>query len=97
MKQKLKQDINLGQNIRSIRKQKKLTQTEVVIKLQLLGFNITQSSLYKIESGVQHIYVSELIAIAEILDVPLSELFRPHGTIPIDPFHSASSSSVGSR
>ncbi len=77
MKQKLKQDINLGQNIRCIRKQKKLTQTHVVIKLQLLGFNTTQSSLCKIEAGIQHIYVSELIAIAEILDVPLTELFRP--------------------
>lgn len=80
MEPKIKQDIPLGKNIRSIRKQKKLTQMDVVRKLQLAGFDTTRSSYAKIEAGIQHIYASELIAIAEILDVPLTELFRSNPT-----------------
>ena len=37
MEQKIKQDIPLGKNIRSIRKQKKLTQMDVVRELELLS------------------------------------------------------------
>lgn len=80
MEQKIKQDIPLGKNIRSIRKQKKLTQMDVVRELELAGLGTTRSSYVKIEAGIQHIYASELIAIAEILDVPLTELFRSNPT-----------------
>lgn len=80
MEQKIEQDIPLGKNIRSIRKQKKLTQMDVVRELELAGLGTTRSSYAKIEAGIQHIYASELIAIAEILDVPLTELFRSNPT-----------------
>lgn len=39
MPQKIKSDVTLGQNIRSIRKSKKLTQEQVSTKMQLLIFN----------------------------------------------------------
>jgi transcriptional regulator with XRE-family HTH domain len=48
--QKIKQDeIHIGQNIREIRQQKKLGQTELVRMLQLAGVEMTRETLVKIE------------------------------------------------
>lgn len=51
MPQKIKSDVTLGQNIRSIRKSKKLTQEQVSTKMQLLGIDITRSIYSQIECG----------------------------------------------
>ncbi len=75
--QKIKQDtIQIGQNIHRIRKQKKIKQIEMVVKLQLLGIDITRESLVKIERGIQHIYASQLKAIKEVLDTTYDELLK---------------------
>ncbi len=60
--QKLKSDnqINIGLNIRRIRKERNIGQTELVILLQLNGILMTREILVKIERGIQHIYASEL-------------------------------------
>lgn len=76
MEQKIKQDsIQLGANIRRIRKQKNIGQTQLVIKLQLMGVSMTRESLVKIERGIQHIYASQLRAIKTALDTTYDELF----------------------
>lgn len=75
--QKIKQDtIQIGQNIRRIRKQKKIKQVEMVVKLQLQGVDMTRESLVKIERGIQHIYASQLKAIKEVLDTTYDELLK---------------------
>ncbi len=75
--QKIKQDsICIGKNIKEIRKQKKIKQIDVVIKMQLMGFDMTRESMVKIERGVQHIYASQLKAIKEILDTTYDELLK---------------------
>ena len=75
--QKIKQDaILIGANIKTIRKQKKIKQAEVVRKMQLLGVDITRESLVKIERGIQHIYASQLKAIKEILATTYDELLK---------------------
>lgn len=75
--QKIKQDtIQIGQNIHRIRKQKKIKQVEMVVKLQLLGIDMTRESLVKIERGIQHIYASQLKAIKEVLDTTYDELLK---------------------
>lgn len=75
--QKIKQDtIQIGQNIRRIRKQKKIKQVEMVVKLQLQGIDMTRESLVKIERGIQHIYASQLKAIKEVLDTTYDELLK---------------------
>ena len=75
--QKIKQDkIHIGQNIKSIRKQKKIKQIDMVTKLQLMGVPMTRESLVKIERGIQHIYASQLKAIKEILDTTYDELLK---------------------
>lgn len=75
--QKIKQDsIKIGENIRRIRKEQKLGQTELSVKLQLMGIDITRESLVKIERGIQHIYASQLRAIKEALNTTYDELLK---------------------
>ena len=58
--QKIKQDISIGANIRKIRAQQKIGQTELVRLLQLEGVEMTRETLVKIERGTQHIRASQL-------------------------------------
>ncbi|MBE7044203.1 MAG: transcriptional regulator [Ruminococcaceae bacterium] len=75
--QKIKQDaIHIGENIKNIRKQKKIKQIDIVRKMQLMGIDITRESLVKIERGIQHIYASQLKAIKEILETSYDELLK---------------------
>ncbi len=76
--QKLKSDseINIGLNIRTIRKERNIGQTELVNLLQLEGVSMTRETLVKIERGIQHIYVSQLKAIRDILDTTYDELLK---------------------
>ncbi|MBQ8808299.1 MAG: helix-turn-helix transcriptional regulator [Clostridia bacterium] len=77
MQQKIKQDeISIGANIRRIRKERKIGQTELAIKLQLLGVDMTRESLVKIERGIQHIYATQLRAICVALQTTYDELLK---------------------
>lgn len=74
---KIKHDeINIGQNIRRIRLQRKIGQTELVVRLQLRGVDMTRESLVKIERGIQHIYATQLRAIKDELDTTYEELLK---------------------
>ena len=72
--QKIKQDICIGANIRKIRKQQKIGQTELVQVLQLNGISMTRESLVKIERGAQHIQASQLRGIRDALHTTYDEL-----------------------
>ena len=72
--QKIKQDICIGANIRKIRKQQKIGQTELVRLLQLNGISMTRESLVKIERGTQHIQASQLRGIRDALHTTYDEL-----------------------
>ena len=75
--QKIKQDnIQIGANIRRIRKQKKIGQTQLVRELQLCGVSMTRECLVKIERGIQHIYASQLKAIKDALDTTYEDLLE---------------------
>lgn len=63
MEQKIKQDIQIGINIRKIRKKRRLGQTDLVRLLQIEGCDMTRECLVKIERCVQHIQASQLQAI----------------------------------
>ena len=74
---KIKHDeINIGQNIRRIRIQRKIGQTELVVRLQLRGIDMTRESLVKIERGIQHIYATQLRAIRDELNTTYNELLQ---------------------
>lgn len=77
MEQKIKQDeIFIGKNIRRIRKEKGIRQTEMVALLQLENVMITREALVKIERGIQHIQVTQLRAIKNVLETTYDELLK---------------------
>ena len=76
MAQKIKQDIDIGNNIRKLRKQAKLTQEQVVARLQLQNFDISRSIYSQIECGTYNIKVSELIALAKLFHVDYNAFFQ---------------------
>lgn len=76
MAQKIKQDIQIGGNIRTLRKQAKLTQEQVIARLQLQGIEISRSSYSQIECGTYNIRVSELIALADLFNVDFNAFFK---------------------
>lgn len=76
MAQKLKQDINIGRNIRKLRKETGYTQEQVVAKLQLLGAEISRSSYSQIECGTYNIRISELIMLAKLFHVDYNAFFE---------------------
>ena len=63
----------VGQTIRRLRNNRGLTQEQVSAQLQVRGCDVTRSALAKIEAGQRHIYVDELKALKEILQVSLDE------------------------
>ncbi len=73
---KILQDVNLGINLKRIRKSKGFTQDEVCTKLSLLGRPMLQNNYAQIESGKRNIFLSDLIALKEIYNVSYDEFFR---------------------
>ena len=71
---------NIGANIRRIRKEKGIGQTELIQKIDLVEWdfdvNLTREALVKIERGIQHIKVSQLKAISAILETTYEELLK---------------------
>lgn len=77
MEQKIKQTgIDIGGNIRRIRKEKGIGQTELVRMLQLRGLNMTRETLVKIERGIRHITGTQLRGIRDCLETSYDELLK---------------------
>ena len=76
--QKIKQDnaIHIGMNIRRIRKEQGIGQTELVGMLQLMGVDMTRETLVKIEREIQHIQASQLQGIRDALQTTYDELLK---------------------
>lgn len=67
-------DKMVGKRIRTYRKEQKMTQEQLAAKLQINGYDLTRSTIAKVESGQRHIYLYELKAIVEILRVSFDDL-----------------------
>ena len=76
--QRIHQDekINIGANIRRIRKDRKIGQKEMAEKLQLRKIPISRETYVKLERGIRNIGASELKAIKEILETTYEELLK---------------------
>ena len=72
---KIRQDINIGKNIRKMRIATGMTQEQVAAKLQLAGCDISRSVYSQIECGTYNIRVSELIALKQLFDVDYNAFF----------------------
>lgn len=58
----------IGKNIRRMRIDRGIGQSEMVRQLQLMDINITRETLVKIERGQQHIKLDQIRGIKEILN-----------------------------
>lgn len=69
-------DKRFGARLRAIREQRQLTQEQLSAMLQVRGIDLTRSALAKIEVGQRHVYLDELLALRESLDVPFDALLE---------------------
>ena len=71
----LKQDISIGQNLKSLRKRVGLSQREASAQLEILGIEITEDILAKIEQGRYSVKISVLLALKQIYKVDSFDSF----------------------
>lgn len=77
MEQKIKQEgIDIGGNIRRIRLEKGIRQTELIGMLDLKDIGMTREALVKIERGIQHITGTQLRGIRDCLETTYDELLK---------------------
>ena len=75
MRQNIKSDKIIGENIRKARNAIGITQEALATKLQILDCDISRGTLAKIEVGIRHISVDELNAIKEVLGMKYEDFF----------------------
>lgn len=68
-------DVPVGRNLQQFRKQKHLTQTELIVQMQLKGSDMSRSTLANIETDRRNIKISDLKILLELLEVEFSEIF----------------------
>ena len=73
--QKIRPDMNIGQNIARLRKSCNYTQDQVVAKLNLMSINISGSTYAKLETNRMNIKVSELVALSIIFLTDFNAFF----------------------
>ena len=69
------QDISIGGNLQSLRQRYGYSQSKLVIKLHLMGSNMSRSTYSKIETGTRNIRISDFLALKQIYGVDFSEFF----------------------
>ena len=74
--QKLRPDLDIGQNISALRRAAKLTQDQTIARMQLAGLEISKSTYAKIETNRMNIKVSELVALKQIFNVDYNAFFE---------------------
>ena len=67
----------VGPQIRKLRYQREWSQSKLATKLQLAGFDISRSTVAKIESRIRWVPDWQLYYIARALGVELADLFPP--------------------
>ena len=65
MEQCIVQDLNIGNNLKKLRKRANLTQAEVAARLELRGLSVSREIYAQMETGKHHIKVSVLLALKE--------------------------------
>lgn len=65
----------IGDNVRKYRKKRKMSQQLLSNKLELMGVYVCRGSISRVEDQSRTVTDIELYAIAEALDVSISELF----------------------
>lgn len=70
-------NVNLiGKNVELLRKEKGIKQKDFISKLQTFGLDINPTSYSKLEGQIRIATDKEVFAIANVLKVPMEELFK---------------------
>lgn len=77
MNQSLKQsrEFNIGNDLKRLRKQSKMTQKDVCVQLQLKGFTVSRVVYAQMEMGKHHIPLEIMISLVDIFKTTYEELF----------------------
>ena len=67
----------IGRNAERLRKERRIAQKDFIAKLQIFGVDINPTSYSKLEGQLRCATDKEVFAIAQILQIPMEELFRP--------------------
>lgn len=65
----------IGPYVKKLRKERKLTQKELAIQLQLLGYDFNDLTVLRIEQQTRFVSDIELLALATFFEVDMKELF----------------------
>lgn len=68
-------DVDIGKNLKKLRRSKGLKQKDVIARLQLLGIEISTYSYSRIENGKQNPTVSLLKGLTEIYGCDYNKFF----------------------
>ena len=66
----------IGKNIKSIRKNNKITQEDLCARMQILGYQISRSDISKLENGKKMITDFEIVGFMKALKVTILDLFK---------------------
>ena len=73
--QKLRPDMDIGNNIQKLRRKSGLTQDATIAKMNLMGISISKSTYAKLETNRMNIRISELVALKIIFDAEFNDFF----------------------
>lgn len=65
-----------GNEIKRLRKERKLSRQELSNKLMMLGIDINNDGIYRIENGKRIVKDFELAALAKVLDTTETDLLK---------------------
>lgn len=83
MEQKIRRDRNMGDNLRKLRLEKKISQEKLCAELQRRGCDIGRTTYAKYESGELNIRASVLIELRKIYSCSYDDFFDGLG-LPTD-------------
>ena len=63
-----------GRRIAQLRKDKKISQRKLAVKMQLLGFDVDHYFIRRVENGERFVTDIDLVIFSRALDVPSSDL-----------------------
>ena len=75
MENKIKQDISIGGNLKTLRRKAGLSQEEAAARLELMGLPVSREIISQMELGRYSIRVSVLVALKRIYGVDSFDAF----------------------
>lgn len=64
-----------GRQIAKLRNEKGLSQDQLAVKCQRMGWDVSRNIVAKIESGIRCVSDQEILLVSQALGVPVSDLF----------------------